>query len=227
VSWNSCLWINVGEADNHRAQREVVCQNSPVVIGYSLIGVIDYVGRRQSRVRLISDTGVNPSIRALRGGGQQLEIARHLDALIVGLSGQEDWANQNRGLLTQLKTLRSQWKAPNRSWYLAKGELIGAGKSTWRKEGLVLKGSGFNYDYPDEEGPAQDLRNAILKTNDLLVTTGMDGIFPKGLLVGRVIAIQPLKEGDYYYDLEAEPTAGDFDQIGWVSVLPPISGDRL
>ncbi len=224
VSWNSCLWINVGHENNRVARREVVCKDSPVVVGYSLVGVVDYVGKHQSRVRLIADAGVNPSVRALRGGAQQLEIARHLDALIEGLASQEQWAAGNKSVLDQLELLRSRWEAPSRSWYLAKGELTGAGKSAWRKEGLVLKGSGFNYDYADEEGAARDLRASILKVNDLLATTGMDGIFPKGLLVGRVTYIRPLKEGDYYYDLEAEPTAGDFDRIGLVTVLPPVSG---
>ena len=227
ASWNHCLWINVGRENNLLAKRQVICKNSPVVVGYSLIGVVDYVGKHQSRVRLISDVSVHPSVRALRGGGQQLEISRHLDALIEGLSSQEMWVQANRSVLEQLKSLRHQWEAPSRSWYLAKGELNGAGKAAWRKEGVVLKGSGFNYDYADEEGPARDLRQSILKTNDLLVTTGMDGIFPKGLLVGRVISIHPLKEGDYYYSLEAEPTAGDFDQISWVTVLPPLGNQDI
>ena len=223
VSWNSCLWINVGMEDNLRLQREWIGKGSPVVVGYSLVGVVDYVGKRQSRVRLLSDPAVNPSVRALRGGGQQLEIARHLDALIEGLSSQEQWVTDHKEVLNQIKSLRAGWNAPSRSWYLAKGEMMGAGKSDWRREGQVLKGSGFNYDYADEEGPALDLRHPILKIHDLLVTTGMDGVFPKGLLVGRVTYIKPLKEGDYYYDLEAEPTAGDFDQLSWVRVLPPVA----
>ena len=161
VSWNSCLWINVGHESNHRTNCEVICKGSPVVAGHSLIGVVDYVGKHQSRVRLISDAGVNPSVRALRGGGQQMEISRHLDALIEGLSSQETWVETNRPFFEQLKAFRTTWEVPNRSWYLAKGELTGTGKSTWRKEGLVLKGSGFNYDYDDEEGPAHDLRQPI------------------------------------------------------------------
>lgn len=188
TSWNSSLWINVGTADN-------IAKHSPVVVGSSIVGVIDYVGSHQARVRLITDSGLNPSVR----------IVRNIDG---------------------------------RTWYLAKGELYGSGEPLWRNSSLILKGIGFNYDFPDEEGPARDLRTGqplgehasipalhLIQVDDLLVTTGMDGVFPPGLHVAKVKQIPLLKEGDYFYELEAVPTAGNLDNLSLLFVLPPVGYD--
>lgn len=189
-SWNSSLWINAGRKNNQALGQEVVVKNSPVVLGDAIVGVIDYVGEGQSRVRLITDSGLNPSVRVER-----------------------------EGIL------------------LAKGELYGDSEPLWRMRKQVLHGIGFNYDFPDSAGPARDLRTGepvgsatsalpILLTNDLLVTTGMDGVFPAGLKAGYVTRIHPLKEGDYFYELEARPAAGDLDELSLVFILPPIGFDR-
>ena len=61
----------------------------------------------------------------------------------------------------------------------------------------------------------------LLRLGDLLVTTGLDGIFPADLLVGTVTKIQPLCEGGSSYSLEAEPACVDFYRISEVFVLPP------
>lgn len=188
-SWNSSLWINVGAHTNHELGREVIAKNSPVVLGIAVVGVIDYVGNNQSRVRLISDSGLNPSVRAIR-------------------------------------------VHEGKTWYLAKGELRGSIKPLWRKQSQLLKGVGFNYDFPDEEGPARDLRTgeaigtpkiSIIQPGDLLVTTGMDGVFPPGLEVAEVTHIDLLKEGDYYYELEATPSVKQLDDLSIVYVIPAIS----
>lgn len=117
--------------------------------------------------------------------------------------------------------------------FLAKGELEGLAEVQMKRVAPLLKGTGFNYDFPDDEGPARDLRTgevskakgaalSILEVGDLLVTSGMDGIFPKGFKVARVTKIRPLKEGDYYYDVEAEAVVDDFDSLEVVYVLPPV-----
>lgn len=186
-SWFSSLWINVGSKSKSR-----VGKNSPVLAGNSVIGVIDYCGKKQSRVKLITDSGLSPSVRALR-------------------------------------------EENGESHYLAKGELKGAALPLFRSGGNLLSGIGFNYDYADEKGPARDLRTGepednpeqyktlpLLKVNDLLVTTGMDGVFPQGLNVAKITKIHPLKEGDYYYELEAEPACGKLDDLSLVFVLPPV-----
>lgn len=193
-AWSSFLWLNVGSSSNQALEREIIAKNSPVVVGSSLIGVVDYVGRHQCRVRLITDPCLNPSVRAVR-------------------------------------------KDKDRIVYLAKGELQGSSKSFWRSSGASLKGIGFNYDFSDEYGPARDLRDGtlsknnkepsgpILKVDDLLITTGMDGVFPAGLHVAKVTSIYPLKEGDYYYELEAMPTAGNLNDLSIVFIMPPLGYD--
>ncbi|KAF3362196.1 putative Rod shape-determining protein mreC [Chlamydiales bacterium STE3] len=189
-SWNSSLWINLGEADNKSSNEQIVAKNSPVVLGDSVVGLIDYVGKKQSRVRLITDCGLSPSVRVSR------------DDLL-----------------------------------LAKGELSGQSLPLWRSKKQVLVGTGFNYDFPDEEGPARDLRTGeptgtkgpsipVIQVNDHLVTTGMDGVFPPGLKVGIVTHITPLKEGDYYYELEAKPIVKNLQDLSLVFVLPPLGYDR-
>lgn len=194
-SWFSSLWINVGERDNERLKNQSIGKNSPVLIGNSIIGVIDYLGKQQSRVRLITDSALTPSVRALRRDNEQVH-------------------------------------------YLAKGELRGAGKPLFRSNGNLLFGIGFNYDFSDDKGPSRDLRTGeafenkdkyktipLLKVNDLLVTTGMDGVFPPDLPVAKITKIYPLKEGDYYYELEAIPACGNLDDISLVFVLPPSGFD--
>jgi rod shape-determining protein MreC len=186
-SWNSSLWISAGEQDNARLGRLAIAKNSPVVIGKAVVGVVDYVGNKQSRIRLITDASLNPYVRVKRG--------KHL---------------------------------------LAKGELAGESTPALRGRTQKLRGVGFNYDFSDAEGPARDLRSGapfkqdpahpplpLVQPQDLLITTGMDGIFPKGLEVGIVEKILPLKEGDYGYDLEAIPAAGNLNSLSLVFVLPP------
>ena len=182
ISWNSSLWINVGEKDNGEEGQKLVAKNSPVLLGTSLVGVVEAVHSSRSRVRLITDPDLTPSVRALR---------------------------------------RDEFGNP---LYLAKGELHGSAKIFWRSRGSTLIGEGFNYDYDDDYGPSKDLRSnpAILKVGDLLVTTGMDGIFPAGLHVATVAKIQSLREGDYYYEIEAIPTAENIEELSLVHVLPPL-----
>jgi rod shape-determining protein MreC len=179
TSWSSSLWIRVGEAENRLLGEQIVAKNSPVISGSHLLGVIDYVGKHQSRVRLITDSGVVPAVRVLRGG----EVC------------------------------------------LAKGEVHGSSSSLWRSRNPTLKGIGFNYEYADERGFARDLQGetSLIAEGDLLITSGLDGVFPEGLVVGQVIAVEPLKEGAYAYELTARPALGHINEVKTVFVLPPVS----
>jgi rod shape-determining protein MreC len=67
----------------------------------------------------------------------------------------------------------------------------------------------------------------ILAVNDLLITTGMDGIFPPGFQAGIVSKLGVLKEGDYFYDLEAQPIVGALNELSLVFVLPPLLKESL
>lgn len=233
TSWHNSLWINVGSL--HDSTARVLAKNSPVVVGHSVIGVIDYVGEKQSRVRLITDSGLHISVRAARGSFQNRELEQHLNALIHSLQSREDFFEDyknNEILIQNLRVLQSNMEQNPQNWLLAKGEIYGSGQPMWRSSGQLLKGVGFNYDFNDEEGKARDLRTGktdpkapatpLLKINDLLITTGMDGIFPAGLHVATITKIEMLKEGSYTYELTAKPTIGSFDELTTLFVLPSL-----
>ena len=98
----------------------------------------------------------------------------------------------------------------------------------------MLKGIGFNYNTADEEGPSRSLRtgkplgvsaapeSALIQAGDLLITSGLDGVFPPGIPVAIATKIASLKEGSYSYELEAKPAAGDLNDLQSVFVLPPL-----
>jgi rod shape-determining protein MreC len=239
-SWSSTLWINVGEEDNHLLNRALVAKNSPVISGTSLIGVIDYVGKKQSRVRLITDSGVSPAVRAVRGFSQNRELVLLIESIVDRLQLRKDLFStspEKELLLKELFSLKEKMGKEKEDVYLVKGELHGSSAPFWRSRGPILKGIGFNYDYPDEEGPARDLRSGrplngrgqpltLLKEGDLLMTSGLDGLFPPGLAVATVLSIGPLKQGAYAYELQAIPTAHHLNDLESVFVLPSLSGEE-
>ncbi len=237
-SWSSSLWIDVGEIHNGNFSQKTIQKNSPVVLGKSLIGLIDYVGEKQSRVRLITDAGLSPSVRVSRGESQNRLLREKIQSMAASLSIRRelfDTTADRTRFLNTLESMRKKLEAPGKTWLLAKGELQGKSSPLWRSPGQLLKGIGFNYDFPDEEGPARDLRSGkpvnaaesipempIIQEKDLLVTTGLDGVFPPGFLIGEVTKLCKLREGDYFYEIEATPTAGNLDELTLVFVLPAV-----
>jgi rod shape-determining protein MreC len=75
-SWKSSVWVNVGEETNRRLNTRLVQKNSPVVLGTTVIGLVDYVGEQRSRVRFITDRAINPSVRVIRGDGKAVYLAK-------------------------------------------------------------------------------------------------------------------------------------------------------
>lgn len=237
-TWNSFLWINVGESTNQSFQTKIIAYNSPIILGKAIVGIIDYVGEHQSRVRLISDSSLTPSVRALRGSEQDFLISEQIEKLMQQMSYKKNLSlsseDQTR-LLQLLHQVKQHLQPLKKTWYLAKGELLGSVFSSKLGYNISLQGTGFNYDFADEEGESRDLRNGkstqkpqakaipILKVNDILVTTGMDGMFPPGFQVAIVTQVGLLKEGDYFYNLEARPIAGPLEEFALVFVLPPLS----
>jgi cell shape-determining protein MreC len=230
ADWSTCLWIDVGPADSPLIQLD-----SPVVQGTSLIGVLDLVEGHQSRVRLLSDPSLVPSVRCVRGprsAAYQLTLLRQLTAVLSEESIQLP-KEELEILRDNLRLLQGRLSLQHDSAYLAKGELHGTKPGPWYRQGNRLFGTGFNYDYPDALGPARDLESGaardgsdlpalpLVQCGDLLLTTGMDGIFPAGLEVGIVDEVLPLKEGAYFYELYARPAVADMDNLSYVTVLAP------
>jgi rod shape-determining protein MreC len=235
-TWNSSLWINVGETNNTNQQNPSIALNSPVVIGCAIVGVIDYVGNHYSRVRLITDNLLTPSVRAARGGEQDFLMSEQIQSLLQQMNRKKPLLlrqEDQTSLIQLLNQLKNSLQPLKKTWYLAKGELLGMSSPSRFGQNITLKGTGFNYDFADEEGDSRDLRNGksfhhpqeqsiqILKLGDILVTTGMDGIFPPGFQVATVTRVGLLKEGDYFYTLEAQPIAIPMEELALVFVLPP------
>ncbi len=232
-SWSSSLWIDVGKKNSPLIQK-----NSPVVVGMQLVGVIDYVGRRHSRVRLITDVALKPSVRVFRGVEQHANLLTHIDPLLKELEDREDLpltGEQQRACIRALHLLQEKLEGNAPPAYLAKGIVQGAGSPLWRSRNQKLRGIGFNYDFPDEYGPARELRSGkpvdskskldpipLIACGDLLITTGMDGVFPPGLHVGIVSKVYPLVEGACTYDIEAKPALGNLDDLESVCVMSPL-----
>lgn len=226
-SWSSSLWVNVGEENNRAVGKKVIAKNSPVLADGALVGVVEYVGEKQARVRLITDSGLSPSVRVSRGGLQNRELAHQLNGLSKQIEKRDDLfpsAAEKESFLSQVKSLAKSTGVQWEDGYLAKGEVHGSSAPFWRSRGPTLRGIGFNFDYPDDEGPARELRGGvpILKEGDLLITSGLDGVFPPGLQVGTVAKIDPLKEGSYSYEIEVRPSASNLNDLQTLFILPPL-----
>jgi len=235
--WTSCCWIDVGQQTNLQLGKEVISKNSPVVVGNALVGVIDFVGTTQSRVRLITDIALKPSVRAVRGYVQDILLTDQLSSILSHIKDRLHLPDSRDKQITlaYLQSLQAQLQTVSPNWLLAKGILHGAGAPLWRGKGHVLRGIGFNYDTADASGPARELRSGqtdpsssplpLLKEHDLLVTTGMDGVFPMGLPVAEVTKVFPLREGSYAYEIEAKPIVNNLEALHTVCVLPAIHFD--
>jgi len=214
-SWSSTCWIDVGEENNRSLGQSIIAKNSPVISGSSLVGVVEYVGKRQSRVRLITDSSLKIAVRAVRGSVSEREIA-----LLTQMLGERLKKHPLKQTLLEFeKTLPVRWE----DGYFAKGEISGTSGPYLRSLRPTLKGIGFNYNFADLEGSSRDLNSGILQERDLLLTSGLDGVFPPGLQVGTVTEIKPLQPGAYAFDLEASPSAGDIADLAFVYVLPSTS----
>lgn len=203
--WSSHLWISDGKAQG-------VQVNTTVLKDGALIGLVDLVEAKKSRVRLLTDSGLVPSVRVKRGKDHERLLNEQVKTLInnLALSGEDH---------TPLNHLLKTLKKRTGETYLAKGELRGTSQALWRSCSQTLKGVGFNYDFPDEYGKARDLTSDLIKEGDLLVTTGLDGVFPKELPVAIVSRVFPLKEGAVTYDIEAKMVAGNLDEVDSVSLI--------
>ncbi|MBP9841407.1 MAG: hypothetical protein KBC64_03160 [Simkaniaceae bacterium] len=219
AAWSSALWINVGKQQGAEL-------NSSVLYEGALIGLIDRVEEKKSRVLLLTSETLIPSVRVLRGEDQKRVLLEKVETLshVFRLMGEDDGPLHE----AQLHLINRVGKH-----YLAKGELHGTSAPIWRYRSSVLKGIGFNYDFPDEKGAARHLTTGVayespsdagiplIEEGDLLVTTGFDGVFPPDLPVAVVSKVYPLQEGAPSYDIEAVLLAGNLHEIEEVTLLSP------
>ncbi|GAB5411515.1 MAG: hypothetical protein ChlgKO_06290 [Chlamydiales bacterium] len=213
--WSTTLWVD-------RGARDGVEKNSIATVGDALLGVVDEVLEKKCRIRIITDPTLVPSVRANRGNSQHrlahaqvqtlLNTLPHLDYLFAD-------ENEKKETLQHLALLDIKLIQDCENSELAKGELQGSGSPLWRKRSLFLRGTGFNYDCADDKGPSRPLSSEILRLGDLLVTTGMDGIFPEGLIAGVVTKVFPLREGDFCYDIEARMAVQNLDDLRTLHIL--------
>jgi len=216
--WLSSFWIDLGKGNGEG----LIGMNSPVLYRGALLGIVDYVGDSQSRVLLITDSNLKPAVRVARGDPKRFLMANQIEQLL-------QWIPDER-----LLSLKSEYLPEGERYLLAKGELQGSVKP---HSGTVLKGVGFNYETGDAAGSARDLRTGIpydkpgekgislIQVDDLLVTSGLDGLFPEGIDVALVTDVQPLKDGDIAYEILAQALFGSAEEIREVQVLPPETYD--
>jgi len=223
-SWNSSIWINKGYEDS-----ALIARNSPVLSKDSVVGVIDYVGKHAACVKLITDSSVTPAVRVLREANDPLltfaffTLMKAIEDKTIRFKSDED-AKGISWFLQKVKEDQALTKEPQ---FSAKGILQGHGEPLWKAQNAYLKGYGFNYDFKDQYGGPKELRSEepIIRTGDLLVTSGMDGIFPEGLKIANVHTIFPLTEGAFAYDILATPSAHDILDLEYVTILPPHDFD--
>ncbi len=82
-----------------------------------------------------------------------------------------------------------------------------------RERGL-LRGRGWGKACLLDYVPA----GADIREGDLLITSGMDGLFPKGLRVGRVIRILPDRRQGFFETIEVQPFL-DLKKLEYVRVI--------
>ena len=242
-TWSSNLWIDVGEKKNQTLGYKAIASNSPVLVDGSLVGIVEWVGEKKSRVRLITDARMTVSVRVTRGNLEKERILKWLNPLILELNESNFTyfpLTEKKKYLEILQILKQNiQKKEVKNFYLAKGELKGTSAPLWRCHRPILKGIGFNYDFLDDFGGPYELesgkpyasllkgeKHILLKEGDLLVTTGMDGIFPAHLPVARILKVMPLQEGAVSYDIKARLLALNIHDLKKVDILPALEFDK-
>ena len=226
--WSHIAWIDRGsKAKDLPFPIAVGC---PVVYGQYLVGIVEKVGSEASQIRLLSDPLLRPAVRVQRMARNiRKENAAYL--LLHELEAHPELIPKetHRAAFIKLLTSLTTSFAKGQKLSLAKGELQG---SFDIQKPTILRGIGFNYDVEDEEGPARDIRTgqdhrdsskmALIQPGDVLVTSGLDGFFPKGLLAAYVKQVNPLEEGGISYEISAEVACPCFLDLSTVALLPPL-----
>lgn len=203
--WGSSCWVNVGKEHG-------VKKNSPVVVRKFLIGLIDYVGEKQSRVRLITDVGMKPSVVAVRGGIHAWVALEQLFSLISRIENLSDQKLEEKyASIKLLKQAASHIHVDEENTFQLRGVLYGRGGALWQPHASSLHGDLFGF-----------IKGKNLMPGDILITTGLDGIFPPGLLVAEITKILPETEGACCLRIEADSLAKNCSLESAFLILPPM-----
>jgi len=200
-------WIDKGDSN-----AKDIKKNSVVCFGNVVVGVVEKVLKTTSLVRLLTNPQLNVSVRLQRGS---IEVQNAQLAIRV----LKENGHLNAKEKHDLKTIESRLLQKSKEHHLAKGFMCGLKNNAPNR----LVGLGFQYDFSDEYGPNSN--DSLLELGDILVTTGYDGIFPRGLQVGIVVDFKK-KEQDLNYSIEAL-TLIDYNHLQTVLILPPLNEEVL
>lgn len=226
--WSHMAWIDIGSTT--QGLPFAIEPNCPVVYGRDVVGIVEQVGSKASLIRLVSDSLLRPSVQVLRYGHNK-EIEQALLFLVRQLKKTPQLLPKAKQREVFLRLLSEMHRALpiEQKLFLAKGELQGA---ISLQTPTLVQGVGFNYDTGDEYSFARDLRTGqdtpngpkipLIQPQDLLVTNGLDGLFPRGLHVARVEKVLPLEEGGFAQNVEAYVTCSCFLDLSQVAVLPKV-----
>ena len=116
---------------------------------------------------MITDAGLSIAVRAARGCILNQRLADSIDLIMAKLMERDDNFGISGAGAKEIcfynffpdfqKSLGSSLT----EHLLAKGEVHGKSGPLWASKNILLQGTGFNYDFADEVGPARDLRTGI------------------------------------------------------------------
>ncbi|PCI77663.1 hypothetical protein COB21_02795 [Candidatus Aerophobetes bacterium] len=222
-SYSHCIWIDIGSQTNDDLGRACVEVNSPVLSKGVLVGVVDEVCPHVSKVRLITDKKFSPSVRALRKGDQERYLLFNLKQALENLKGLADPGSKREKFSTLITSIEKSSSGLEPSCLLGKGELQGSVSHSIQAPSLLVKGVGFNY----KEGSMEASHDARMRLSDLLVTTGLDGIFPQGIPVAVVTKVDSQTSHEPFYAIEARLLAEHIFNLQYVTVLPSKNVDFI
>lgn len=203
-SWTQAAWIDVGR--NNTPEGSPLQRNSPVVLGQTLIGMVEYVGRSQSLVRLLSDPHCCPSLEIV--GRERDGIADAASRLALLLSRAEGEGNSQA-----LQMLESLSRRRGEEISTVRGVLRGMdGQASHCLRGQLYLGE-----------IAWKTQSTLPSAGALIQTSGNDGIFPRGLRVAALHSIRPPRPGEVAREFLALPEADLEGDLYWVTVLAPRS----
>lgn len=226
-SSSSFAWLNVGELYNQKIGNNLIQKNSPVVVGDILVGIVEEVFLRHSKIRMVTDPNLVVAVRAIRGKSQSREINRKAYDLLDTLELSQDFNwDQKETLKSLLAELHTNLEKEGQDRFYAKGEVYGAEFSPFYSYDHTLIGDGFQMQVQSKSSKflqtPDGFKEVVIKRGDLLETTGLDGIFPKGLKVAIVTEIAPSKLGRLAYKIKAKSLIEKLQDIQYVQILPPI-----